>query len=188
VTKKLDDSVAPWIVESEREVLRTRVFTVHQRVCRSQVDPTLTGNFSVLDCPDWVNVIAVTEEGKIVLIEQFRHGTGELTLEIPGGMVDAGEGFVSAGLRELVEETGFVGEGAELIGVVAPNPAIQNNRCGTLLVRGVRPSGKTHLDTHEEIAVRLVSLDEVQELIRSGAIVHSLVVAAFQHLALREVG
>jgi 8-oxo-dGTP pyrophosphatase MutT (NUDIX family) len=91
-------------------------------------------------------------------------------------------------VRELREETGFIGDNAELIGVVEPNPAFQNNRCGTLLVRGVRQVAAQDLDPNEEIRVRLEPLERIPELIRSGAITHSLVVAAFHHLSLRQAG
>jgi len=99
-------------------------------------------------------------------------------------MVDPGEDFVEAGIRELREETGFAGRGVELIGVVDPNPAFQNNRCGTVLVRDVQIVAPQDLDPNEEIRVRLVPLASVGELIRSGAITHSLVVVAFHHLSL----
>jgi 8-oxo-dGTP pyrophosphatase MutT (NUDIX family) len=121
-------------------------------------------------------------------VEQYRHGTQSITLEIPGGMVDPGEDMTVAGVRELREETGFIGDNAELIGVVEPNPAFQNNRCGTLLVRGVRQVAAQDLDPNEEIRVRLEPLERIPELIRSGAITHSLVVAAFHHLSLRQAG
>ena len=177
--------VLPWRVHSETSVLKTRVFEVKTHESSSQVHPECTGSFSVLDCPNWVNVIALTPDEQVVLIRQFRHGSGEITIEIPGGMVDEGEAYVAAGLRELVEETGYVGESPELIGEVAPNPAIQNNRCGTLLIKNCRPTSQMSLDEHEEIEVFLAPLSDVLEMIRTGAINHALVLAAFQHLSLR---
>ena len=100
-------------------------------------------------------------------------------------MVDEGEGYLDAGVRELVEETGYVGGEPRLIGEVSPNPAIQNNRCGTLLIEDCQLSSTTALDEHEEIEVFTAPLSEVLEMIRSGAINHALVLAAFQHLALQ---
>lgn len=175
----------PWTVHSEEEVLSTRVFRVKQQHASSRMNPECSGTFSVLECPNWVNVIAITEKDEVVLIRQHRHGYGGITIEIPGGMVDGDEDFVNAGMRELEEETGYSGSGAELIGVVAPNPAIQNNRCGTLLVRGCQQTSDGNLDEHEEIEVFTAPLTAVQDMIRSGEIEHALVVAAFQHLALR---
>lgn len=178
-------TVRPWVVHSEKVVLSTRVFTVKEQQSSSQINEGLSGTFSVLDCPNWVNVIAITKDDEVILIRQHRHGLGELTIEIPGGMVDGDEAFVAAGLRELVEETGFAGEDAQLIGVVTPNPAIQDNRCGTLLVTNCRKVSEGDLDAHEEIDVFLAPLSEVKEMMRSGVIHHALVLAAFQHLSLR---
>ena len=133
-----------------------------------------------------MNVVALTEDQRVVLVEQFRHGTEEVTLEIPGGTVDPGEDPLSAGLRELREETGYAGGEAEIIGVVTPNPALLNNRCHTVLVRGIELQGAPQLEGFEEINTRLVPLSEVPALIRSGAIDHALVIAGFHYLQLKE--
>jgi 8-oxo-dGTP pyrophosphatase MutT (NUDIX family)/thiol-disulfide isomerase/thioredoxin len=175
---------APWVVEADELLLQTRIFGLRRRRARSTARPGVVGDFVVVDAPDWVNVIALTDDGQVVLVAQHRHGTGAPTLEIPGGMVDPGEGFVAAGLRELEEETGYGGGEAELIGVVEPNPAFQSNRCGTVLVRGARLVGPQKTDEHEEIDVSLAPLAAVPGLIRGGQIAHALVVAAFHHLHL----
>lgn len=138
--------------------------------------------FCQLRSPDWVNVIPFTEDGRVILIRQYRAGTHDITLEIPGGMVDPGESpDVSAG-RELTEETGWVADELEEIGVVEPNPAFQDNRCHTFLATGCRSVGETDFDPDEEIETELVTLEEIPRLIASGAIRHALVIAAFYHL------
>ncbi len=182
--EKNELEITRWKSDPPETLAETRLFTLLRRRAFSPNDPTRSGEFLVLDSPDWVNVVAVTADERVVLIEQFRHGTEEVTLEIPGGTVDPGEDPLAAGLRELREETGYGGGTSEMIGVVAPNPALLNNRCHTVLVRGVEPQGSQQLDGLEEIRTRLVPLAEIAELIRSGAITHALVIAAFHYLYL----
>jgi 8-oxo-dGTP pyrophosphatase MutT (NUDIX family) len=176
--------ISRWRADAPEVLAETRIFTLLRRRATSPNDADRSGEFVVLDSADWVNVIALTDDEQVVLIEQFRHGIEEVTLEIPGGMVDPGEDPLSAGLRELREETGYGGGVAELIGVVAPNPALLNNCCHTVLVRGVAVEGAPELEGFEEIRTRLEPLAGVAELIRSGGITHALVIAAFHHLHL----
>ena len=176
----------PWTIHSSKTVYETRVFTLLEQHSSSVLNPDKSGAFSVLQAPNWVNVIALTPDNQVVMIKQYRQGTREITLEIPGGMVDDGEDFLTAGLRELKEETGGVGTGGKQIGVVDPNPAIQSNQCGTILVHDVH-LGEQSLDGNEEIEVVLVPLCNVPELIRTGQITHSLVIAAFHFYQLHQM-
>jgi 8-oxo-dGTP pyrophosphatase MutT (NUDIX family) len=135
-------------------------------------------DFVIAHAPDWVNVVAQTPDDRLVLVRQFRFGSNELSLEIPGGVIEAGEDPVTAGLRELSEETGYGGGVPSLLGSVHPNPAIQDNLCHFLLVRGAVPKGPMKWDPDEEIEVSTAPADEVLRWARSGAITHSLSVAA----------
>ncbi|PIE24757.1 MAG: NUDIX hydrolase [Planctomycetota bacterium] len=135
--------------------------------------------FYTLDCRDWVNVLAWTEEERLVLVRQFRHGPEEFTLEIPGGAVDPGEDLLEAGLRELREESGYVAGEAKLLGAVNPNPAIFGNSCGTVLATGCRPEGELILDAGEDIQVMTLTPAEVRQAMRAGQVNHALVFAAF---------
>lgn len=178
--------VKRWTPRGEPALLaRTRIFDLTQQRWVSATDPDRAGDFVCLTCPDWANVIALTPESEVVMIEQFRHGVREVTLEIPGGIIDDGEDPAAACGRELLEETGYAGERAGIIGTVSANPAIQTNRVHTALIRNCRLAGAQALDEREEIGVRLFPLAEVADLLRAGVIHHALVVAAFQHLWLR---
>ena len=142
--------------------------------------------FSLIEAGDWVNVIALTTDEQVVMLRQYRPGIDRVCLEIPGGMIDPGEDPLAAGLRELAEETGYAGGHAQLIGKVAPNPAIQNNALHTVLVTGVTLTRPPHPDPGEVLAVHTAPLAEVLGQIRDGEIEHALVVVAFAHYMLRE--
>ena len=131
---------------------------------------------------DWVNIVALTPEEDVVLVRQFRFGIETLSLEVPGGVIEAGEDPVAAGLRELREETGFVGSRGRLIASVHPNPAIQNNRCHLVLVEDVRRDAATEWDADEEIEVVTLPLAEALARTRDGGITHALALNAL-HLA-----
>ncbi|MEC9073376.1 MAG: NUDIX hydrolase, partial [Myxococcota bacterium] len=135
------------------------------------------GRFQVLNCAPWVNVVALTDADEVVLIRQFRHGTAEVTVEIPGGLVDPGEEPERAAERELLEETGFAGAFPVQLGSVEPNPAIQDNICTTWLIRDARWVATPRPDDMEQIEVMLLPRSEVDGWIRSGKIRHALVVA-----------
>lgn len=141
--------------------------------------------FFVLESPDWVNVIPLTPEGNVVMIRQFRHGTEDVTLEVPGGMVDAEDGDPSvSAARELREETGYEAGDIVHLGSVAPNPAFLNNRCHSYLARDVRRVTEPRLDGAEDIAFEEIPLADIPTLIRGGAITHSLTITAFFYLNL----
>ena len=135
-------------------------------------------DFVVIRAPDWVNVLALTSDGRLVLVRQFRFGIDAFSLEIPGGVMEAGEDPVEAGLRELREETGFTGKRARLLGSVNPNPAIQSNRCHFVFVEDAVRTEELEWDEHEEIEVTTLPAAEVLTLARNGAITHGLVLNA----------
>ena len=170
--------VAPWDVTEVRQIAATPIFTIRTRRCECPEDPTRSGEFYYLDSRDWCNVIAITDDDLVVMIEQFRYGTAEVTLELPGGVIDPGEDPAAAGCRELMEETGYAGDDIEMIGSVAVNPAMQNNTCHFGLVRGARLVGEQRPDEHEKIGVRLVPHSELRRLVADNVIKHSLIVAA----------
>lgn len=140
--------------------------------------------FFILESSPWVNIIPLTKDNNVVFIRQYRHGIREITLEIPGGLVEENDPKKAA-LRELLEETGYTAKDAEFLGKVHPNPAILNNECFTYLARDVVNSTTQHLDEKEDISVELIPLKEVPTKIQSGEITHSLVICAFTFLFLK---
>ncbi|HSK72812.1 MAG TPA: NUDIX hydrolase, partial [Pyrinomonadaceae bacterium] len=140
--------------------------------------------FFVIENPDWVNIIALTKDKQVVLIKQYRQGAEDFILEIPGGMIDENESPEATAKRELLEETGFLAREMIFIGKTRPNPAIQNNTLFHFLAADCEKSAETSFDEHENIETKLVSLDEIENLIASGKVNHSLVIAAFYFLNL----
>lgn len=173
-------AIKKWTITNEEALLHTPIFSLFQHDAQSPEDENKKGKFFHFKLPGWVNVIAITKDQKVVMVEQYRHGNHEISLEIPGGIIDPGEDPLVAGVRELREEAGGVGSDAEIIGVVDANPAMQDNSCWTILVRDVELAEQS-LDELEEIAVHLIDIDTIPDMIRSRKLRHSLVVAAFQH-------
>jgi 8-oxo-dGTP pyrophosphatase MutT (NUDIX family) len=139
----------------------------------------------ILQNPNWVNVIPLTPENQVVMIEQWRHGTRTVELETPGGLMDAGETVETAARRELLEETGYAADQILPLGDCAPNPAFQTNRQYYVLATGCRRVAELNLDHAEDIAVRLVPLRDVPDLIRTGRIQHGIVIGGFYWLDLQ---
>jgi ADP-ribose pyrophosphatase len=166
-----------WEKGHSRSLAATRIFDLRGVQFRHPVRGT-EREFVVIDAPDWVNVLALTPDHRLVMVNQFRYGTDAFSWEIPGGMIDAGEDPVSAGVRELREETGYAGKSARLLGSVNPNPAIMNNRCHLVLVENAVLAEALEWDTDEEIEVRTLPVDEVYAWAHSGRITHSLVLNA----------
>lgn len=180
--------ITPWKVGPAHEIARTRIFTLNTRRCTSVTNPARGGDFVFLQAPDWVNVIPITPDRQVVLVEQFRFGTAEVSLEIPGGVSEPGEHPAKTCQRELLEETGYTSDPVRIIGRIAANPAMQTNHVHIGLAANARRHASTlSLDEHEEIAVRLVPLDDIPALIKRGVIDHSFVVAAFHFLTLEGV-
>lgn len=141
---------------------------------------TLPRDMYVFNVPDWCNVLAETEAGELVMIWQHRFGTDQLSLEIPGGVIDEGEEPLASARRELREETGYDAESIELVSVVEPNPALQNNKCWTFFARNARLVGETQFDEIEDLEVTLVRKDDIARIIDDGTVTHALVIVALE--------
>ena len=176
-------SVAPWRRVSAQRLHECRVFDL-DRVRFRPPDGRDEREFYVVEAPDWINVVPLTEDQRVVLVRQFRFGANALTLEIPGGMCDEGEEPRVSALRELREETGYGTRDLVDLGFVHPNPAIQSNRCHTFLAKNVTRVGDPAPEGDEAFEIDTVPLADVPGLIRDGAITHALVIAAFYRLGL----
>lgn len=180
----MTEKVETWKRIRSENVADCKIFKVRRDFSvRPQSDTEYP--FYCIENPDWVNVIPITTAGEVVLIEQYRHGIEGITIEIPGGMVDHGEDSKTAAIRELIEETGFVPREAVLLGKSRPNPAIQDNWVYHYLAVDCEKMLEVSFDSTEHVVTKLVDLTEIPDLIKSGKITHSLVIAAFHWFSLR---
>lgn len=167
-----------WKKKKTRQLADCRVFSVREDISESQ-NTGKSASFYVVENPDWVNIIPVTNSGQVVLIEQFRHGIERVTLEIPGGMIDKGEAPDACARRELKEETGYTAGKIVSLGRSHPNPAIQNNWIYHFAALDCEKTDVQAFDEHESISIRLAGLDDIGDLIETGEITHSLVITGF---------
>lgn len=180
--------IRPWPKLSSQPLGNFKIFTL--RADRKISPRTQTEHdFFVIDSNPWVNVIAVTPNQELVMVEQYRHGSNTVELEIPGGMIDAKDASpVAAGVRELREETGYACANARLLGEIFPNPAIMSNVCYTVLVEDCRLAHAVEFDSGEDLITKLVPVADLPRLVAEKKISHSLVVVALYHFELWQRG
>lgn len=137
-------------------------------------DGRIVDDYYVLEYPNWVNGVAITDEGKILMVRQYRHAAGIVSLEIPGGVIDGDEDPEAAMRRELLEETGYRFDDIELMATIYANPSTANNHTYCYLAKGGIKVQDQNLDEHEEIVVEQYTIPEVKQLLAENKIPQAL--------------
>jgi 8-oxo-dGTP pyrophosphatase MutT (NUDIX family) len=170
-------SVKNWIINKEDTEYKVRIFEILKRNL-TMPDQKKSGDFYIIDAPTWINVIPITKNGTIILVEQYRHGIHDASLEIPGGVVDDGEEPIQAAKRELLEETGYSSTKWKKMGRVSTNPAIMTNYCETWLAEDCVLTNDINPDDFEDLKVVEMPVNDLMSLIKEGTVHHALIVAA----------
>ena len=163
-----------WKVLKSENILRLGPWLSVRQECVELPNGTQIPSWYILEVPDWINVIAITKDGKMVMEDQYRHGLGETHYELVAGVVDEGETPLQAAQRELSEETGYEGGEWRLFMTLSPNPTNHNNLSYTFLATGVEKKREQHQEPTEDIHVDIMSREEVYELLQSGEIIQAL--------------
>lgn len=165
-------------INGSEVVLNTPVFDIEKTRMKC-LRTGKEGDFYTFTCIDWVNVIAETTDNQLVMIRQFRAGSDQVELEIPGGGIESHETDpISAGARELLEETGYAGKNGRIIGKVCPNPALQGNTCYTVFFNDAERISEPAMEGTEDIETFLIPSNQIHDKIVNGEITHGLVLNA----------
>jgi ADP-ribose pyrophosphatase len=160
-------------------------FTARKDMCEMP-DGRLVPSYFVVELPPTVCAMAITEEGEVILVKQYRHPVGEVLTEIPGGFADKGEDATTAIARELLEETGYEFTQIDQVGKVAGNPGVLSGYTHLFLARGGKKVNAQTLDDHEQIDIHLVPLEEVRRMLQLNEFAQALhvccIMYAFQKL------
>jgi ADP-ribose pyrophosphatase len=180
--------IQPWKTIGSKPLGNFRIFTIRSD---RKISPRTQKehDFYVIDSVNWVNVVAVTPDQQLVLVEQYRHGSNTVELEIPGGMMDAADVRPElTAQRELREETGYEGENARVLGQTFANPAIMSNTCFTVLIENCRCLHPVEFDHGEDLITRLIPVAEIPKLVAEEKIKHPLVVVGLYYFDLWQRG
>ena len=153
-----------WKLLSSEYICREPWATLRRDICELP-DKRINDHYYVLEYPDWVNMVGITAQNELLVIKQYRHGAGIISLEIPAGTTEPGENPQDAAVREMHEETGYQFEKIEEIATLYANPATSGNITYTYLMTGGQKVQEQELDEHEEIDVFLIPLEEAKAML-----------------------
>ncbi|MCX6319916.1 MAG: NUDIX hydrolase [Bacteroidetes bacterium] len=174
-----------WKTLSSEYIFNDPWFKVRREVCEKP-DGSIVSPYYVYDFSTWVGAVGITEEGKVVMIRQYRHALGEICLEIPGGCVDDTDASnQEAVARELLEETGYRFSSYEYLGRISPNPSTNSNLLHMYLARGGKKIAEQSLDHNEEIEVVLMDKAELLKILRENGIVQAMHVSCILYALLK---
>ena len=175
-----------WRVIESEQIFKQPWLNVRKDVCELP-NGNKHSSYYILEYPNWVSAFAITEDNKVLLVRQYRHGLEVVSTELPGGVVDKGETEADAIARELKEETGYEFSSFEHLGKIAPNPATSNNYMHMYLARGGKKVAQQNLDETEDVEVLTCTIDEVKQLLKDHKIVQALHVTCMFY-ALEKLG
>ena len=166
-----------WRVTGSRVVHEDRWVRLRADDCVTP-EGAVIAPFYVMDYPDWVHVVAFDAADNVLMIRQYRHGLGDLSIELPAGAMDPEEADpLAAAARELLEETGCAGV-LSLYGSLSPNPASHTNRMHTVIARDVVRVAAPVDDPSERIESFWVPRAEALRLALSGEMAAAIQVAS----------
>jgi len=162
-----------WKTLSSEYLVKHQYFTARKDRCETP-EGKIIEEYFVVELPTTACAVPVTEDGEILMIQQYRHPVGEVLLELPGGFIDKNELPEVAMARELMEETGYQFSSVEQVGAIAANPGVLDNFTLLFLAKGGKKTAEQSLDHNEDIEIVTISLDKLKELFLENKIVQSL--------------
>jgi len=170
MNEMMNKEIKPWTVLAEEDVSPSHWFPVTKQKVKLANSNVYDYYFSKLG--DVVQVLAITKKNEVVLVRQYKHGLGEITLEIPGGLQQQNTSIIHSALNELEEETGIKATADQLIslGKIAINPTKLKQVTYGFIVFDAEFNSEQRLDSTEDIEVVLKPAPEVLQLALSGGI------------------
>jgi ADP-ribose pyrophosphatase len=180
----MEQQIKPWLVQQSTIVYSQKWMKVKEEVCLLPDGQTINPYF-VIDVPDFCNVVMVTNQDEIVMVQQYRHAAGIISLELPGGMIEPGEDPMVAAKREMEEETGYQANQFDLLYSIHPNPPLENNRAHFYLATQLTLTGKTAFDQYEDIKLVLIKKQAFLDQLLQNSFTHGAQVGAMFAAAIR---